>query len=68
MTDNKIQINRKWTEIEISASDYARIVNHSEKFIQETVLRREPKKRIRIRISTGDLLDSIHDIKGVDMK
>ena len=67
--NNKFQINRKWTVIELSVKEYADLTGRSERSVREHCLhgdiQNDPEARIRIRIGTCDLMEEIHDVKGI---
>ena len=53
----------------MSPETYAKLIGHSEGYVRRHLLperiRNEPNARLQIRISTCDILEDIHDIKGL---
>lgn len=49
--------------------EYAKLIGHSEKYVRQHLLppdiRNEKHIRLQIRIGTCDILEDIHDIKGL---
>ena len=55
-------LDSKWLTIRMGAEDYAIITGHSEGYVRRCF---PPDGQIRIRVLTEDLMDNIHDIRGI---